>query len=214
MMDLEARIAACIRAFTHYNRYKKRLMGMNDPLGSRVILELFPLCIHINHPALPGYTGSDDCPCGIKCMDWPLGTIQSLSAFSPIRLKPGEFRNLVPRNREIEGLFTIGSVGPFQDNNPTAGNGFIALAAVIMGRWNPILAACMALFFGFGLLVVALHGVGAWRLLAALVVGGLAWGLLAPWLGSIGLPVPGWIAVIVAVGLVLVGRGFRGRGTR
>ena len=45
--------------------------------------------------------------------------------------------------------FTIGSVGPFQDNNPTAGNGFIALAAVIMGRWNPILGALTALFFGF-----------------------------------------------------------------
>lgn len=45
--------------------------------------------------------------------------------------------------------FTIGSVGAFQDNNPTAGNGFIALAAVIMGRWNPLLAALMALFFGF-----------------------------------------------------------------
>lgn len=45
--------------------------------------------------------------------------------------------------------FTIGSVGAFQDNNPTAGNGFIALAAVIMGRWNPVLAALMALFFGF-----------------------------------------------------------------
>lgn len=45
--------------------------------------------------------------------------------------------------------FTIGSVGAFQDNNPTAGNGFIALAAVIMGRWNPILGAFTALFFGF-----------------------------------------------------------------
>lgn len=45
--------------------------------------------------------------------------------------------------------FTVGSVGAFQDNNPTAGNGFIALAAVIMGRWNPVLAALMALFFGF-----------------------------------------------------------------
>lgn len=45
--------------------------------------------------------------------------------------------------------FTIGSVGPFQDNEPTAGNGFIALAAVIMGRWHPLLAAMMALFFGF-----------------------------------------------------------------
>ena len=45
--------------------------------------------------------------------------------------------------------FTIGSVGAFQDNNPTAGNGFIALAAVIMGRWHPVLGALTALFFGF-----------------------------------------------------------------
>lgn len=45
--------------------------------------------------------------------------------------------------------FTIGSVGAFQDNNMTAGNGFIALAAVIMGRWRPVLGALMALFFGF-----------------------------------------------------------------
>ena len=45
--------------------------------------------------------------------------------------------------------FTIGSVGAFQDNNPTAGNGFIALAAVIMGRWHPVYGALTALFFGF-----------------------------------------------------------------
>lgn len=46
-------------------------------------------------------------------------------------------------------FFTIGSSGAFQTTGVTAGNGFIALAAVIMGRWHPVLAACMALFFGF-----------------------------------------------------------------
>ena len=45
--------------------------------------------------------------------------------------------------------FTVGFVGAFQDNNITAGNGFIALAAVIMGRWHPVLGAGTALFFGF-----------------------------------------------------------------
>lgn len=82
-MDFESRVATGIRAFTHYNRYKKRIMRVNDPLGSRVILDLFPLCIHINHPALPGYTGDDDCPCGVKCMEWPVSTIRSLGTFSP-----------------------------------------------------------------------------------------------------------------------------------
>jgi len=44
--------------------------------------------------------------------------------------------------------FTVGSTGTF-DSNASAGNGFIALAAVIMGRWNPIGATMAALLFGF-----------------------------------------------------------------
>ena len=45
-------------------------------------------------------------------------------------------------------FFTVGSIGAFS-KDLTVGNGFIALAAVIMGRWHPVLAATMALFFGF-----------------------------------------------------------------
>ncbi len=44
--------------------------------------------------------------------------------------------------------FTIGSTGAFRPDM-TVGNGFIALAALIMGRWHPVYAALMALFFGF-----------------------------------------------------------------
>ena len=45
-------------------------------------------------------------------------------------------------------FFTVGYAGSFS-KEMTAGNGFIALAALIMGRWHPGLAALMALFFGF-----------------------------------------------------------------
>jgi simple sugar transport system permease protein len=45
-------------------------------------------------------------------------------------------------------FFTLGTTGQFS-KDITVGNGFIALAAVIMGRWRPGLAALMALFFGF-----------------------------------------------------------------
>lgn len=45
-------------------------------------------------------------------------------------------------------FFTIGSTGSFS-KDLTVGNGFIALAALIMGRWHPIWATVMALFFGF-----------------------------------------------------------------
>lgn len=45
-------------------------------------------------------------------------------------------------------FFTVGSIGAF-NKDITVGNGFIALAAVIMGRWHPVFAALIALFFGF-----------------------------------------------------------------
>ena len=44
--------------------------------------------------------------------------------------------------------FTLGSVGAF-GKEMTAGAGFIALAAVIFGRWDPIRATLAALLFGF-----------------------------------------------------------------
>lgn len=44
--------------------------------------------------------------------------------------------------------FTLGSVGAF-NKEMTAGLGFIALAAVIFGRWDPIRATLAALLFGF-----------------------------------------------------------------
>lgn len=45
-------------------------------------------------------------------------------------------------------FFTLGATGSFS-KELTVGNGFVALAAVIMGRWHPGWAAIMALLFGF-----------------------------------------------------------------
>ncbi len=44
--------------------------------------------------------------------------------------------------------FTLGSVGSFTQNM-TSGAGYIALAAVIFGRWDPIRASLAGLLFGF-----------------------------------------------------------------
>ena len=45
-------------------------------------------------------------------------------------------------------FFTLASTGSFTKEF-TVGTGFIALAALIMGRWHPVLATMMCLFFGF-----------------------------------------------------------------
>lgn len=45
-------------------------------------------------------------------------------------------------------FFTLGAVGAFS-KEMTSGAGYIALAALIFGRWNPLLATMAALMFGF-----------------------------------------------------------------
>ena len=100
-----------MRAFTSYNRYKKDIMHKCDPAGARVILELLPLLIHINHPNLPGYVEQENCPCGIKYMEWPSHTLRDIGSYLTSRVNLGRMQDYMPRQLEIEGLFTIGSVG-------------------------------------------------------------------------------------------------------
>jgi ABC-type uncharacterized transport system permease subunit len=68
-----------------------------------------------------------------------------------IRVLATRYRNVLYGGL-IAGLggafFTIGSVGAF-GKNMTSGKGFIALAALIFGRWSPFGSLAAALVFGF-----------------------------------------------------------------
>jgi general nucleoside transport system permease protein len=68
-----------------------------------------------------------------------------------IRVLATRYRNVILGGL-IAGIggafFTIGSVGGF-GKEMTAGNGYIALAAMIFGRWTPLGAVGAALIFGF-----------------------------------------------------------------
>lgn len=111
MRHLDTSLSIGLRAFTGYNRYKKDIMHKCDPVGARVILELLPLLIHINHPSLPGYVEQENCPCGIKYMEWPSQTVKDIGSYLTSRVNLGRMQDYMPRQLEIEGLFTIGSVG-------------------------------------------------------------------------------------------------------
>jgi simple sugar transport system permease protein len=68
-----------------------------------------------------------------------------------IKVLATRYRNVI-MGGAVAGLggayFTVGSVGAF-GKNITSGNGFIALAALIFGRWSPRGAVGASLLFGF-----------------------------------------------------------------
>ncbi|MCD6571240.1 MAG: class I adenylate cyclase [Deltaproteobacteria bacterium] len=111
MGDINEWLSRGVRAFNHYNRYKHGILLKNDPMGGEVILKLVPVLLHINHPDLPGYIQGKTCPSGIKTMEWQPEFIKVLEKFLSNRIDLTNIQDYLPRDRNIEGIFTIGSVG-------------------------------------------------------------------------------------------------------
>jgi len=110
MKDLELKLNKAAKAFMNYNSYKQAIMVDNDPAGAQVILRLLPLLLHVNHPDLPGYLDDRDCPSGIKVVHRPIENRQEIESFLSTRVSLREIQE-TSRQREIDGIFTIGSVG-------------------------------------------------------------------------------------------------------
>ena len=78
-----------------------------------------------------------------------------------IRVNSVRFRNVL-LGGAVAGFggafFTLGNVGAFS-REMSAGQGFIALAAMIFGRWSPLGALGAALLFGFANNLQSLLGI-------------------------------------------------------
>jgi adenylate cyclase, class 1 len=110
-MVTSSRLISNKRAFLNYNRYKLRIMYENDPVRADMVLKLIPLLLHLNHPGLPGFSENDDCPCGIKIMERPIESKMEIFSMIPEKISLKSIQESMPQVREIEGLFTIGSLG-------------------------------------------------------------------------------------------------------
>ncbi len=106
-----------------------------------------------------------------------------------IKVRAVRYRNVIMAGA-VAGLggafLTVGNVGSF-NANMSAGKGFIALAAVIFGRWTPLGATMAALLFGFS-------------------------GKLAQLLAVIGSPIPNeFLNMLPYVATIIAVAGFVGR---
>jgi adenylate cyclase, class 1 len=110
-MVTSSRLISNKRAFLNYNRYKHRIMYENDPVRACLVLKLIPILLHLNHPGFPGYSENEDCPCGIKIMERPAEPPMEILSMIHEKISQKSIQESMPRVREIEGIFTIGSLG-------------------------------------------------------------------------------------------------------
>lgn len=138
MKDLELRLSKAAKAFLHYNSYKQGIMLENDPAGAQVILRLLPLLLHVNHPDLPGYCEDKSCPCGIKVVHRPVEHRQEIEAFLSTRVSLREIQETA-RMREIDGIFTIGSVGSVGQTKESDYDIWVVVDAAAIGQERLVL---------------------------------------------------------------------------
>jgi adenylate cyclase, class 1 len=101
------------RNYLRYNEWRKQQFIANSPKSARIILYILPWLLNMNHPLVPGY---------IREMKNPF-KVFNIENNRDIILKESQYKKMfgvqderfsvrrIPGNSDIQGVYTIGSVG-------------------------------------------------------------------------------------------------------
>jgi len=101
------------KRYLAYNQFRKKIFSANSPKDSQIILHMLPWLLSVNKPAIPGYIKDLKNPFHVFGLGSDREFIkQELSFKKLFNLKEEKsLLNFQNRGPEIQGIYTIGSVG-------------------------------------------------------------------------------------------------------
>lgn len=107
--------ATAIRHFQAHNRVQIETFLKASSTGQQLVIQLLPLLIHLNHPALPGFS-DEACPIGIVDYQPDNQTLQAAQ-----QTQPGfNFRRQAQRRYAFQGLYCLTTESLFIAEHSTA----------------------------------------------------------------------------------------------
>ena len=101
------------KAYLSYNNFRKHIFSELNPRDSEIILYMLPWMLSINDPAVPGFIPDLKTPIPVYGIDTDEKILKREATFKKVLNigKPGSLLGVTPGRVEIQGLYTIGSIG-------------------------------------------------------------------------------------------------------
>ncbi|MBN7818543.1 class I adenylate cyclase [Bowmanella yangjiangensis] len=111
-MNIQQNLAIRLLRVLRYNKARHERALALLPENKRPIFHVLPFLLHVNHPALPGFVADDDVAFGLTNYSLRESVVNSLKSVFPQQLSLfDDFRQLWPKQRLIDSLVLMGSVG-------------------------------------------------------------------------------------------------------
>lgn len=101
------------KRYLDYNHFRKKIFSANSPRDSQIILYMLPWLISVNRPSVPGYIKDLKDPLRVFGLGNDREFIRHEASFKKLfNIKEERsLLTLLSRGTEIQGIYTIGSVG-------------------------------------------------------------------------------------------------------